>query len=195
MITEIDSKGWEIGLHPTWYTYDDVDELNRQKAALENIISDDIRSVRQHYLHYDPHLTPQAHHEAGFEFDSTLGFNKNIGFRRGSSYPWNVKDLHTGEKLDTLEIPLVIQDTALFRDRGLGLNKRYALDYVEMLADEVAETGGVLTLSWHPSNISKDMWFEVYREALEMLDDKKGWFGSVQEVGEKWLEYNSDIGL
>ena len=29
MIREIDRCGWEIGLHPFWYSFDDVDELKR----------------------------------------------------------------------------------------------------------------------------------------------------------------------
>lgn len=46
MILEIDRQGWEIGLHPSWYSFDDADELKKQKDALEKALGHDIVSVR-----------------------------------------------------------------------------------------------------------------------------------------------------
>jgi len=50
MIREIDRCGWEIELHPSWYSFDDADELKRQKEALEKALGHEIVSIRQHYL-------------------------------------------------------------------------------------------------------------------------------------------------
>lgn len=75
MIQEIDRRGWEIGLHPSWYSFDDSDELKKQKQALGNALGSEIVSVRQDYLHYDISVTPVVHAAAGFKYDSTLGFN------------------------------------------------------------------------------------------------------------------------
>jgi len=33
MIREIDCRGWEIGLHPSWYSLDDVHGMKRQKEV------------------------------------------------------------------------------------------------------------------------------------------------------------------
>lgn len=192
MVAEIDLRGWEIGLHPSWYSYDDAGTLQEQKDALEDVVAGEVESVRQHYLHYDPRSTPRAHHDAGFSYDSTLGFNRNVGFRRGSSYPWRKHDIEDGDELDVLEVPLVVQDTAVFRDRGLGLGVEQALEYISLLAGKVRETGGVLTLSWHPSAVA-DARFEAYRRALEILDDMGAWFGSVQEVGERWMDNEVEL--
>ncbi len=71
MIQKIHRQGWEIGLHPSWHAFNDVDELKRQKEALETALENSIHSVRQHYLHYDIRNTPRAHSEAGFKYDST----------------------------------------------------------------------------------------------------------------------------
>jgi peptidoglycan/xylan/chitin deacetylase (PgdA/CDA1 family) len=188
MVSTIDSCGWEIGLHPTWYAYDDPVLLKQQRSELEEIIEGEVQSVRQHYLHYDPRRTPKAHADAGFDFDATLGFNRNIGFRRGSSYIWQAKDIEADEPLDIHEVPMAIQDVALFRDRALGLDSETAMDYIMLLADRVKETGGVLTLSWHPSTVANDEYFDVYKRALQRLDRMGAWFGSVKEVGEWWRE-------
>jgi peptidoglycan/xylan/chitin deacetylase (PgdA/CDA1 family) len=186
MVSRIHDRGWEVGLHPTWYSYDDAELLRHQKAELEAVIDDEVKSVRQHYLHYDPRKTPRAHHEAGFEYDSTLGFNKNVGFRRGNSYPWMLRDIERDEDLDVVEIPLIVQDVALFRDRGLALDPEKAVEYVLFLAEMVADTGGVLTLLWHPSSIAKGERFEVYETVLERLSEMGAWFGSVRDVGRQW---------
>jgi len=115
----------EIGLHPTWYSYNDVDELKRQKEALEKALDHEIVSVRQHYLHYDIRVTPAVHAAAGFKYDSTLGFNDNIGFRFGTCYPWHLYDLKAEKELPIMEIPLIIQDGAMLNpDKGGGLMKR-----------------------------------------------------------------------
>jgi len=70
-----------------------VDELKRQKRALEKALDHEVVSIRQHYLHYDIRITPAVHGEAGFKYDSTLGFNDNAGFRFGTCYPWHFYDL------------------------------------------------------------------------------------------------------
>ncbi|WP_135829676.1 polysaccharide deacetylase family protein [Halorussus halobius] len=187
MIREIDARGWEIGLHPTWNTYDDVEELKFQKGQLEDVVGHKIVSVRQHYLHYDVTKTPRVHAKAGFKYDSTLGFNDNIGFRFGTSYPWNIYDLENNEKLQILEIPLIIQDGAMLRsNRGLRLNEELAYDYMLRLIENVREVGGVLTLLWHPSYIHKEPWWRLFSKTLNYLSEQDIWIGSLQDIGSKW---------
>jgi len=103
MIREIDRRGWEIGLHPSWYSFDDVDEMKRQKAALETALGRDVVSARQHYLHYDIRVSPRVQAEAGFKYDATLGFNDNVGFRFGTCYPWRLWDLWGSDATGTAE--------------------------------------------------------------------------------------------
>ncbi len=195
MVSSIDGRGWEIGLHPSWFSYDDASELSRQKEQLESIINGEIKSVRQHYLHYNPRKTPQAQDTAGFKYDSTLGFNRNIGFRRGTSYPWYAYNISQNQPLDLLEIPMIVQDTALFRQKGLNLDVDTAFNYITMLADEIKATGGVLTLSWHPHNIDKQEWVELYKKTLKYLDEQGAWFGSIAEIGDWWRVNGPEIEL
>ncbi|TKR25240.1 hypothetical protein DM868_10745 [Natronomonas salsuginis] len=193
MIREIDDRGWEIGLHPTWPSYDDPKELERQKSRLESVLDHEVKSVRQHFLHYDIGQTPRAHADAGFQYDSTLGFNDNVGFRFGTSYPWQLYDLEAEESLPLIEIPLVIQDNALLnQSKGLRLDVETAFEYVKQIAAEVKSVGGVLTLLWHPSSISNREWRSLYTRVLEYLKEEGAWFGSVREIGEHWKQ-QSDV--
>jgi peptidoglycan/xylan/chitin deacetylase (PgdA/CDA1 family) len=184
MMREIDRKGWEIGLHPSWYSFDDVDELKRQKDALEKALGHEIVSVRQHYLHYDIRITPAVHATAGFKYDSTLGFNDNIGFRFGTSYPWHLYDLKAEKELPIMEIPLIVQDGAMLNpDKGMRLDEETAFQYIKQIAKAVEKVGGVLTLLWHPNSIIKEDWWNLSLKTLGYLKKKDAWFGAVREIG------------
>ena len=186
-IREISCRGWEIGLHASWYSFNDADELRRQKEALEKAAEQDVVSVRQHYLHYDIRMTPRAHSRAGFKYDSTLGFNDNIGFRFGTCRPWFLWDLEAEEKLPILEVPLIIQDTAMLNTiKGMRLNEETAFNYIRYLTETVQSVGGVLTLSWHPEYIIHSSWRRLYVRALEYLKKRNAWFGSIKEIMEHW---------
>jgi hypothetical protein len=192
MMQEIDRRGSEIGLHPSWYSFDDVDELKRQKEVLEAVLGHEIFSVRQHYLHYDIRITPRVHRDAGFKFDSTLGFNDNVGFRFGTCYPWYLYDLESEKELSILEIPLIVQDVALLSpNKGLRLDENMAFRYVEHMTEEVEKVGGVLTLSWHPNYVIISEWWNLYVRTLRYLKKKNPWFSSVKEIGE-WYKKNTD---
>ncbi len=192
MIREIDRNGWEIGLHPSWYSFNDADELKRQKQALENAVDHEIVSIRQHFLHYDIRVTPAVQEEAGFRYDSTLGFNDNIGFRFGTSYPWHLYDLKSGKELSIMEIPLIIQDGAmLLPDKGMRLDDKTAFEYLEQITEAVEKVGGVLTLLWHPNHINKADWWRLYLKVLDYLKSKNALFGSTREIGDIFKKWRS----
>ncbi len=187
MMRDIHERGWEVGLHPTWNTVDDARELRDQKRQAESVIGAPIESVRHHYLHYDLSRTPTVQSAAGFRYDSTLGFNGNVGFRFGTSRPWHLYDWEAKQQSDIIEVPLIAQDVALFRPgTGLGLDRDTAVEYLKLLARRVKRVGGVLTLSWHPSYIRNDDWRETYETILAHLDDEGAWFGTVAEIGDWW---------
>jgi peptidoglycan/xylan/chitin deacetylase (PgdA/CDA1 family) len=187
MIQEIHRRGWEIGLHASWYAYNDLNELKRQKGALEKTLGYPVESIRQHYLHYDIRITPRVHSEAGFKYDSTLGFNNNIGFRFGTCYPWKLFDLESNKELPILEIPLIIQDMAMLNSsKGMRIDSKMAVRYVLLIAKEVEKVGGVLTLLWHPNEIINHISRKLYLKILNYLQEKNAWMTSLQEVGSWW---------
>ena len=187
-IQEIDRRGWEIGLHPSWYSFDDTNELKRQKEALEKAFGHEIVSIRQHYLHYDIRITPRVHAEAGFRYDSTLGFNDNVGFRFGTCYPWHLYDLMAEKELPVMEIPLIVQDGAMLNPfKGMRLDEDTAFQYVVQMASAVEKVGGVITILWHPNWIIQPDWWNLYLRTIKYLKQKDPWFASVKEIGE-WCE-------
>jgi hypothetical protein len=194
MICELDRKGEEIGLHPSWHSFDDVSEMRRQKEALEQVLGHQIISVRQHFLHYDMQVTPRVQSEVGFKYDSTLGFNDNIGFRLGTCYPRKLCDLKENKKLPIMEVPLIVQGWALLSPKKvLRLDIDEAFKYIVGITEAVKKVGGVLTLLWHPQAISDRTWWNLYLRTLKYLNNEDAWFASVREIGDWWHENNTYI--
>ena len=78
----------------------------------------------QHFLHYDIRTTPAVHAEAGSKYDSTIGFNDNVGFRFGTCYPYHLYDLKAEKELPIMEISLIIQDGAMLNPvKGMRLGE------------------------------------------------------------------------
>lgn len=189
MMREMARRGWEVGLHATWNSWGTVDEMKCQKGQVAQEVGRDVVSVRQHCLHFDIRTTPHVQNEAGLLYDSTLGFNDDIGFRFGTSYPWRLRDLQAKQALPLLEIPLIVQDKALLVFLATG-NKDLAFEYLQAVVESVESVGGVLTLSWHPNRI-EDMYVDLYRESLSLLKSKEAWFGTMEMVGRHWNQRSS----
>lgn len=185
---ELARRGWEVGLHGTFLSFDDAPELQRQKAQLERSLGSEVVSIRQHCLHFDISKTPRAQSLAGFKFDSTYGFNRIIGFRNGLAFPFYHYDLQADKPLPIIQIPLHIQDGALLRKDNLDLTPDLALKHACEMIDKVEQTNGLITLLWHPRPVNAKYagWFWVYRELLEYLAGKDVWVATVRDIGNWW---------
>ena len=102
---------------------------------------------------------------------------------------FNCFDLKADQSLPLLQVPLTIQDGAMLAPgKGMRLDSAKAIEYIELLINEVREVGGVLTLSWHPHTFNRPAYFDVYGQVLELLEKETPWFATVNEVGEWWQE-------
>ncbi|HEY3417156.1 MAG TPA: hypothetical protein VGM23_09760, partial [Armatimonadota bacterium] len=136
--------GWEIGLHGSYSSALDERIFSAEKGQIEAMLGAPILSTRQHFLRYDPAVTPRIHHRAGVEADSTVGYSTAIGCRAGIAFPYFLP-----MEGDVLEVPLSIQDVGLLRIHGHRLNLDAAIMRAQALIKRIADAGGVVTLSWH----------------------------------------------
>ncbi len=105
-------RGYKIGIHPSYLSWDKSKIIKSEKERLENNIGQTIDISRQHYLHFDILKTPNALLESGIKEDSSIGFTKEIGFRAGTGFPYFLYDFNTEKKSALLEKPLVFMDSA-----------------------------------------------------------------------------------
>ena len=186
MIRQIKSRGWDIGLHGSYYSATDPALLREQKKELESVLGTPVLSCRQHYLQYDIKQTPKLQSDAGFLADSTQGFTVSNGFRAQTSLPYPCWDVKAGVTLPILEIPLHVMDTALFYGSDAPANEEEAVQQVLTIMDKVERVHGCLTLNWHPHNIARPALWNTYCRVLEEAHRRGAWGCSVEQLLHWW---------
>jgi peptidoglycan/xylan/chitin deacetylase (PgdA/CDA1 family) len=188
MMQVIQRAGWDVGLHGSYYSATEPGILGDERSQIERVIGERVISIRQHWLHYDILRTPRLQAEAGLLCDSTQGFNRNIGFRAGTSFPYWCWDHESQSSLPVLEIPMHIMDGALFTTNALEYNLELAIHHCVQLLDRVAKVGGCLTLNWHPNYLNDDKWWSVYETLLEEAARRNAWGCSVGQLYSWWTQ-------
>jgi peptidoglycan/xylan/chitin deacetylase (PgdA/CDA1 family) len=187
-IRVLEQEGWEIGLHGSFDSFDNSNMLMKEKRMLEQALGRSTLGVRQHYLRFCVEKTLLAQEEAGFIYDTTLGYNEHIGFRSGIATPFFPFDVQRRKKYNLLELPLAVMDGSLFEFQHLSPNE--ALCQVKKIINRVESVGGLLVILWHTK--AKDEhdcpgWWQVYRQILEYLYTKNAWVTNAAEICTWWL--------
>ena len=146
LLAGLESDGLEIGLHPSYFGHDHPGHLAEEQDRLAALLGAAPVSVRQHFLRFDD-ATPRLQHAAGFRIDSTLGFSRHEGFRRGTCVPFRLFDVRSNAPLALWEVPLVAMDTTLFTHRGLDGGE--AEEVLGELFAACKRVGGCCTVLWH----------------------------------------------
>jgi hypothetical protein len=186
VMSELVQEGFDVGLHGSSASSTDATLLSAQRAVLEEAVGAEVRTIRQHWLHWDARATPAAQASAGFSADSTLGFNRNVGFRAGTSFPFFLSAPDPFRTLDVLEIPLVAEESALFAANALELDESLAREVVQTLVDRVATVGGVFTTLIHPHSLLEDRVRSLYTWLLDYALDRGAWVASVAQIDSWW---------
>lgn len=185
---KIHSDGYEMGLHGSYYTATTPQLLASQKQQLENALDLPVTSTRQHFLHWEQKVTPKLQTEANILVDGTLGYNRNIGFRSGTCYPFYFFDKDSDTMIPLLEIPLVVQDGALFGNNALELDPVQAFSVTKQLIDSVRSVGGCMTILIHPDMMLLDGVSTYYRQVIEYCLKHKAWFTTMSGMANWWKQ-------
>lgn len=185
----ISDRGWEIGLHGGYYAYDDLAEILEEKRNLESVLGKKVTGYRNHYLCFKIPDTWELLARAGFEYDTTLGYNNMVGFRNGMCHPFRPFNLKLGREIDIVEIPLTIMDRTLF---SYGGSPALAWEKAKLLVDTVERYHGVITLLWHNTVFGspyREEWKRLYSKILDYCRSKNAWMTSAEEIAETRVAY------
>ena len=182
IIQTLAKQGWEVGLHGSFNSFDNKEKLLQEKNELEESLGERVYGTRQHNLNLKIPETWEHHEEIGLEYDSTLGFNNYIGFRYGTSFPFNPINPLTMKQLSILEIPMIIEDIAVFRYKDPWDECRKIIDKIEML-------GGILTLLWHHSVFNEREfpgWGQLYEKIIKYVQKRDACVMTANELNKWW---------
>ncbi len=178
----ISDQGSDLCLHGSyrsterteWY----VEEAELLAERLERP-----RGSRQHYLSFDFHNLFSAQEIAGVEYDMSVGFPDQVGFRSGFSHPYFPFNLKENRPFRVLEISLFLMDVTL---RGyLKLKGEAAWEAIVDQVDGLKTRQGCGSIVWHPVLFAgaRDPGFDtLYWKAVQGILDAGGLAASGSDI-------------
>jgi hypothetical protein len=174
-------NGKEVGVHglDAWH---DATRGAMELARLRRITLQERPGIRMHWLLFEEGSWRKLE-EAGFRYDSTFGYNDAVGFRAGTTQAY----VPPGTAR-IVELPLHIQDTALFYGRRLNLSRAEARQRCAEVLTHARHHGGVVTVLWHDRSAAPErQWEWLYESMLEDFRSGDTWITSAEKVV-KWFE-------
>ena len=175
--------GHEIGLHSSRFIFDRPEDYFREKNKLETIIDREIKGVRQHYLRI---LFPDGWrylNAAGFQYDSSCGYNNGIGFRAGTSFPFNIRFPDLSDSSEIYEVPIFLMDypwivpQATFEENWSKFEDQMIL---------LKKTGGLANLLWHPNNIAENTYRDYWDKMISWIGQGDLYLDSLENILQWW---------
>jgi peptidoglycan/xylan/chitin deacetylase (PgdA/CDA1 family) len=179
-------RGFEVGLHGGYYSYNDAARIMSEKARLEKVLERRVCGYRNHYLRMRIPDTWSTLVGCGFSYDSTYGFSNAVGFRNGLCHPFTPYNYVTKRSMDILEFPLNVMDSVLLRNGG---SMEGAWSLFKNLLESVEECRGVLTLNWHNDvfgSYFKNDQKKLYERILEYCHGKGAWLTNCIDLYDWW---------
>jgi peptidoglycan/xylan/chitin deacetylase (PgdA/CDA1 family) len=188
IMLELAEQGHDVGLHGGYHTALDLENLLYEKHVLEDETGLAITTTRQHWLHWDARVTPHLHEQAGFTADTTLGYNRNVGFRSGTSKPYFFFDVGRDRALNLVELPMIVMDGSVFSTLALEMDLERAKLVTRDIIDRIIGTGGCASLLFHPENLASPATFELYRYCTAYCMERGAWGASLKQIESWWRQ-------
>ena len=171
LLRTIHARGHVIGLHPSFGTLGRVDlireELKRlQRVCDEERISQDVWSVRSHYLRWESRRSFADFDAVGFDFDSTLSFAELAGFRCGTCHEYSTFDLASNRPLKLREQPLIAMECSVLQPYYQGLKFEEAAAFFAKLKERCRAMNGQYVFLWHNSSFPTPQDWELFEQQL-----------------------------
>ncbi len=184
-------EGCEIGMHASYKAYESCHRLAHERRILEETCGRVVNGNRHHYWHLnsrDPEETLKFHEEIGLKYDTSLGHERYVGWRRGMTWPFFPFHQQCRRQMETLQIATAWMDAQLFRHRRWNPGDRLAV--VQALAARALEQGGCLMIDVHDYVFDEILYPDhasTYRGLLEYLCASSDvWVDTPGRIAEHW---------
>jgi hypothetical protein len=175
-VATLGNEGCELGVHgiDAWHS---VEKGRAELSRIAEITGGSHIGIRIHWLLHNAN-TASVLDQGGYAYDSTAGYNETVGYRSGTTQVFRPLDAKT-----LLELPLHIQDGALFYHNRLDLSEREAEKRCKDLIENAGQFGGVLTVLWHDrSHAPERFWGDFYVSLIDVLKSSGAWFATAAQA-------------
>ena len=180
------ARGNELGVHGIDAWRDSAagrNELNE----VTSITGTSMAGIRMHWLYFDAE-SPVRIEAAGFDYDSTCGYNEAVGYRAGTSQVFQIP----GTKR-LMELPMAIMDSALFSSGRMRLSHDAALAECREIIANATRFGGTLVINWHCRSLAPErLWDRFYQSLLAEIGANHVWFATGREAVD-WFRWRRSI--
>ena len=172
LMRRIHDRGHEIGLHPSYDSYQRPDLICREAKRLWSICDEEGIEQgewggRMHYLRWNQPSTLQAWSNSGMNYDSTLSYADRPGFRCGTCFEFPAYNPVSQQSLPLRIRPLVMMECSVIDDGYLGLGiGPEALDKAMALMNACRRVEGCFTLLWHNSRLVTEDYRAFYQKLV-----------------------------
>lgn len=168
LIRDIIKKGHYVGLHPSFNSYKNKNELNNEVEHFNKILLCNnlpkITGARQHYLRWSNPITWRIYEKENLLYDSSLTFHDHAGFRCGTCYEFSTFDLEERKHMKLKEKPLIVMDTTLIE--YMKLNNNEIVEYIMYLFKVCKFYNGDFVILWHNTTLDDSNNRKIYTELL-----------------------------
>ena len=161
LLRRIVDRGHELGIHPSYRAHANPAQLAREVHTMRTAVAglgstSQQLGGRHHYLRWQATTSWRDWDDVGLDYDSTVAFAEEPGFRAGTCHPYPAYDLVARRPLRLIERPLVVMDQSLTSPGYLGLNLTAAAARVSDLREECRRVGGEFVILWHNDVLALD---------------------------------------
>jgi hypothetical protein len=172
LVERICAQGWDIGLHPSFNSWESIDHLKKSRKSLEQCCGRPIGFCRQHWMRFSWEKTWKAQQEAGLIQDFTLAFNDASGFRNGAAITFCPWDFTNNIPMKLKVTPTIFMDSQFYDYENMNDEKRRG--QIQYWLEEVKAVHGKCAILWHQHVLSEDYgWKKGYEEVLERLVEEE----------------------
>lgn len=169
----------EIGMHCGFLAHDDPVLLKEQKDRIEQCSGRELKGHRSHYLRFAYPRSWRWQQQAGFSYDSTLGYPDISGIRNAACVLNRIP--HSSEEKPFAILPCMVMDQHFFWPQPMSIEQRSAT--IDRLLAEIEAVSGILVLDFHPYTFHSpehEGWWNPLDEILQKAASREARIGGIQ---------------
>jgi len=172
LIRRIKKRGHRVGLHPSFNSFRQPDQIKKETARLLSVLHDEgleAESIgaRMHYLRWEQPLTMELLESSGLKHDASMTYAEKPGFRCGTCFDYIAYNPVSHKMLGLRIKPLIAMEASIIDYHKISKQQaEIAQKELLLLKGACRSVGGTFSLLWHNSELIREEHREIYKAVL-----------------------------